>query len=136
MILNDQPFKNSTITSILVVNDMSKSLQFYLNVLGAELINEYGGTSAVLKFLNHWILLVTEGGPTADKPDISFEAIKNSDAVNHSFTIRVENCNMTYTILKNRGAKFITPPYNWRKEIRCFFKDPNGHLFEISEIPS
>ncbi len=25
--------------------------------------------------------------------------------------------------------------YDWGAEIRCFFRDPDGHLFEISEIP-
>jgi catechol 2,3-dioxygenase-like lactoylglutathione lyase family enzyme len=38
-----------------------------------------------------------------------------------------------YKILKARGAEFITPPYDWGAEIRCFFRDPDGHLFEISE---
>ncbi|MGD9899689.1 MAG: VOC family protein [Calditrichaceae bacterium] len=50
-----------------------------------------------------------------------------------SKTIRVPGCNAAYGILRARGAKFITPPVDWGSEIRCFFHDPDGHLFEISQ---
>lgn len=131
---NENPFEGSEITTILVVSDMEQSKQFYLNVLGAELFREYGGTSAVIQFLGHWMLLVTEGGPTADKPNISFRPNQSKNEVHFSFTIRVKDCQKSYEILKSRGAQFITPPYDWGEEIRCFFKDPDENLFEISEI--
>ena len=94
---------------------------------------EYGGDSIVLEFLGSWILLVTPSGPTEDKPDISFDLSVNKDVVSHSFTIRVKDCHHSYKLLKERGAKFITPPFQRGAEIRCFFQDPDGHLFEISE---
>ena len=124
------------LTHILVVSDIERSKKFYLNILGAELFREYGGTSLVLKFLGNWILLVTGGGPTADKPDIEFREPENPDVISHSFTIRVKDCRKSYEILKARGADFLTPPYDWGSEIRCFFRDPDGHLFEISEAVS
>lgn len=127
------PFEESEFTTILVVSDLSLSLPFYTNVLGAELIREYGGSSAVLKFLGDWILLVTSGGPTEDKPEIHFKPSNDKNSVSHSFTIRVKDCNKSYQILEERGAKFLTPPHDSGQEIRCFFKDPDGHLFEISE---
>lgn len=127
------PFENSEITTILVVSDIIKSKTFYLDILEAELYREYGGSSVVLKFLNHWILLVTSGEPTKDKPDIYFQPSSDTNKVSHSFTIRVKNCEESYKILKERGAEFITSPYDWGQEVRCFFKDPDGHLFEISE---
>jgi hypothetical protein len=43
---------------------------FYRDVLGAELYREYGGTSVVLRAFGTWLLLVTGGGPTPDKPDV------------------------------------------------------------------
>ncbi|GAB5538830.1 MAG: hypothetical protein Salg2KO_09330 [Salibacteraceae bacterium] len=127
------PFKNSTLTTILVVSDMKKSKHFYIDQLGAELYREYGGTSTVLKFLDSWILLVTGGEPTADKPDISFNATSIRDSVSHSFTIRVEDCMASYDELLQRGVDFLTPPYDWGNEVRCFFRDPDLNLFEISE---
>lgn len=127
------PFAESELTIILVVADILKSKKFYVESLGAELIREYGGTSMVIKFLGSWILLVTAGGPTEDKPDIYFEPPVNKTMVNHSFTIRVEDCQITYEILKERGISFITSPVTNGAETRCFFHDPDGHLFEISE---
>jgi len=134
MSLKEQnPFIESELTTILVVSNMAVSKSFYIDILGAQLFREYGGTSTVLKFLNNWILLVTSGGPTKDKPEISFNPLENPKSVSHSYTIRVKDCNESYSILKERGARFLTPPYDWGEEIRCFFRDPDGLLFEISE---
>lgn len=130
--MND-PFESAELTTILVVSDIVESKKFYVDQLGAKLFREYGGTSAVLDFLGNWILLVTAGGPTADKPAIHFKTSTNSNEVSHSFTIRVKDCNQSYVLLKEKGVSFITPPYDWGQEIRCFFQDPDGHLFEISE---
>lgn len=127
------PEPGMELTHILVISDIEKSKDFYLNVLGAELYREYGSTSVVLKFLNNWLLLVTGGDPTEDKPEIKFAPPDNLNYVSHSFTIRVEDCKRSYEILKSRGAQFLTPPYEWEYEIRCFFRDPDGNLFEISE---
>lgn len=130
---NNDPFMDSALTTILVIKDMDQSTSFYVNILGASVFRAYGGDSTVLKFLNHWILLVTAGGPTEDKPDIRFEPPVDLNSINHSFTIRVKNCTESYKILKQRGASFITPPQKRGAETRCFFRDPDGHLFEISE---
>ena len=127
------PFEQSEITTILVVTDIEKSKAFYADQLQAEVFREYGGNSLVLKFLNHWILLVTSGGPTTDKPKTHFVPPENPDLVSHSFTIRVKDCQKTYDILTKRSVAFITPPVVNGPETRCFFRDPDGHLFEISE---
>lgn len=128
------PFdKQAALTTILVVQDVQQSVRFYINVLGAELFREYGGNSAVLKFLGNWILLVTGGGETEDKPGTEFKPPTNRNKISHAFTIRVENCGETYNQLADRGAEFITPPVKNGPETRCFFYDPDGHLFEISE---
>ncbi|MFY0689209.1 MAG: VOC family protein [Cyclobacteriaceae bacterium] len=131
---NTFPEEDMALTTILVVSDMEKSKQFYLNVLGAKIFRDYGGTSIVFEFLNSWILLVTAGGPTDDKPNVSFKPPRTKNEINHSFTIRVSDCQKSYEILKDRGAEFITPPYDWGPELRCFFPDPDGHLFEISQL--
>lgn len=127
------PFEASALTTILVVSDMTTSKTFYTEVLGAKIFREYGGDSLVLEFLGNWILLVTSGGPTKDKPESSFVPPSDKHQVSHSFTIRVKDCQASYEVLTNRGAIFITPPVNWGAETRCFFHDPDGHLFEISE---
>lgn len=136
--MKDFPSKDMALTTILVVEDMAAAKSFYRDVLGAELSHEYGGTSAVFSFLNSWILLVTGGGPTPDKPTVTFQSPSNPDHVSHAFTIRVDDCHGCYETLQSRGARFLTPPIESTggMEIRAFFRDPDGHLFEISELTS
>ena len=131
---NRFPSEGMELTHILVVSDIKVSRIFYEDLLGSEVINEYGGTSCVLKFQGAWLLLVTGGGPTEDKPEVTFEPPENLNRVSHSITIRVPDCNEAYETLKSRGVTFLTPPKNWAAEIRCFFRDPDGHLLEISQV--
>ena len=70
MAAGEFPSEGMELTHILVVGDAGRSRDFYRHVLGAELYREYGGTSVVLRAFGTWLLLVTGGGPTADKPDV------------------------------------------------------------------
>jgi catechol 2,3-dioxygenase-like lactoylglutathione lyase family enzyme len=133
-LVSDFPSSDMELTHILVVRDVVASRDWYEGVLGARLQREYGGTSAVFSFNGVWLLLVTGGGPSPDKPGVTFEAPIDRAAVSHSFTIRVPDCQRAYEVLSSRGAEFLTPPYDWGSEIRCFFPDPDGHLFEISQV--
>lgn len=123
-------------TLVLVVRDIGRARTFYRDVLGAEIHREYEGTSIVLRFLGTWILLVTGGGPTPDKPDVTFVAPADPNAVDHEITIRVPDCRAAYDTLLSRGAQFLTPPVESDWEVRAFFRDPDGHLLEISETRS
>lgn len=127
------PADGMEMTHILVVDDLTASVDWYQHVLGAELYREYGGTSAVFSLLGNWLLLVTGGPPTDDKPGTTFSPPDDPTAIHHAFTIRVPDCHAAYEDLRARGAVFLTPPYDWGAEVRCFFPDPDGHLFEISE---
>jgi catechol 2,3-dioxygenase-like lactoylglutathione lyase family enzyme len=127
------PADGMELTHILVVADPGRSRDFYRDVLGAELYREYGGTSVVLRAFGTWLLLVSGGGPTADKPDVTFAPPADPGVVTHAMTIRVPNCRSAYQTLLARGADFLTPPVESEWEVRCFFRDPDGHLLEISE---
>jgi catechol 2,3-dioxygenase-like lactoylglutathione lyase family enzyme len=121
------------LTHILVVTDVQRSRRWYSEVLGAQLYREYGGTSAVLSFNGAWLLLVTGGDPTPDKPTVTLAPPSNSDRIEHLFTVRVPDCQAAYETLLARGASFLTPPVTHGSETRAFLRDPDGHLFEISE---
>ena len=121
------------LTTILVVADVDRARDFWRDVVGAEVYREYGGTSCVLRLAGAWILLVTGGGPTEDKPDVTFAVASDPGRVDHAFTMRVADCMAAYEELRARGARFLTPPVASDWEVRAFFRDPDGHLLEISE---
>lgn len=125
---------DAAVTHILVVSDLARSRDFWIGVLGAELFREYGGTSVVLSFAGTWLLLVTGGGPTLDKPGVVFQPPADADRVSHAITVRVADCRAAYEALRSKGATFLTPPHDWGAEIRCFLRDPDGHLVEISQL--
>jgi catechol 2,3-dioxygenase-like lactoylglutathione lyase family enzyme len=129
----DFPTPDVEATLLLVVRDAERSKLFYRDVLGATLYREYGGTSVVLQFQGMWLLLVTGGGPTPDKPDVTFVPPSDPNSVTHELTLRVPDCRAAYEELRSRGAEFLTPPVEYEYEIRAFFRDPDGHLLEISE---
>ena len=117
----DFPEPGMELTHILVVSDLERARSFYQDVLGATLYREYGGTSLVFNFNGAWLLVVTGGEPTRDKPGVVFAAPDVPDRVSHAMTIRVRDCQGAYETLTARGAEFLTPPVRWEHEIRAFF---------------
>ena len=134
--MTDFPTPDMALTHILVVSDLERSRRWYTDVLGATLYREYGGSSAVLQFNEAWLLIVTGGGPTPDKPSVTLGPPTDPDRLDHLFTIRVNDCQAAYDLLVQRGAEFLTPPVTSGAETRAFLRDPDGHLFEISEYRS
>ena len=132
--MGEFPTDGVELTLLLVVGDVTRSRDFYEGVLGAKLYREYGGTSCVLSFQGTWLLLVSGGGPTEDKPDVIFAPPPDPNLVSCELTIRVPDCAQAYRVLKGRGAPFLTPPMRRNGEVRCFFRDPDGHLLEISQM--
>jgi catechol 2,3-dioxygenase-like lactoylglutathione lyase family enzyme len=127
------PADGMELTHIPVVTDLERARTFYRDVLGAEVYREHGGSSCVLRAFGTWLLLVTGGGPTADKPTVTFAPPADPDTVGHSMTIRVPDCRGVHAVLVERGATFLAPPVESDWEIRAFFRDPDGHLLEISQ---
>lgn len=128
------PVEGVEATLLLVVEEVERARDFYVEVLGARLHREYGGTSAVVDFQGTWLLLVTGGGPTPGKPTVTFAPPADPDRVDHQLTLRVPDCRAAYETLRARGAEFLAPPVDRGGEIRAFFRDPDGHLLEISEV--
>jgi catechol 2,3-dioxygenase-like lactoylglutathione lyase family enzyme len=129
-------FSASALTHLLVVSDAQASRDWYVRVLDASVFAEYGGTSVVLELLGNWLLLVTGGEPTPDKPTVTFGAPRDADYQISEMIFRVDDCRATYHLLRSRGAEFLAEPVDWGSEVRAFFRDPDGHLFEISELTS
>ena len=130
------PTDDVRLGTLLVVSDVSRSRDFYRDVLGAKVLREFEGSSCQLEFQQTLLFLVAGGGPTKDKPGITFAAPTSPEKVAGELVLRVGDCQSAYEALKSRGASFLTPPVkqDWGGEIRCFFRDPDGHLIEVSEL--
>lgn len=126
-------FAATALTHLLVVADTDVSRDWYVEVLEASVAGQYG-TSVVLELLGSWILLVEGGVPTDDKPTITMAPPPDPDLVSTQLVFRVDDCRASHRLLASRGATFLTDPVDRGGEIRAFFRDPDGHLFEISEL--
>lgn len=124
----------SALTILLVVEDPAASRDWYERVLGAQVHREYGEDSTVMQLMGTWLLLVSAGGPTPGKPTVTFAPPGDPDRVSTQMVFRVADCRATYAALRERGADFLAEPNDRGPEIRAFFRDPDGHLFEISEL--
>ncbi len=118
---------------LLVVSDYARSLAFYRDVLGATLVREISDILCLLSFGGGEIMLTVGGGPTKDKPTVTFASPADPDRVTSELVIRVPDCSTAYEALRSRGAEFLTPPVDWGYEVRAFLRDPDGHLLEISQ---
>lgn len=119
---------------MLVVSDVNVSRDWYVNILDASVYGEYGGTSVVLELLATWLLLVTGGPPSPDKPSVYLAPPADPNSVSAQLIFRIDDCWGTYQLLSERGAEFLAEPLDRGGEIRAFFRDPDGHLFEISQL--
>ena len=127
-------FEAEALTHMLVVTDAETSRDWYVDVLEALVHGEYGGTSVVLELMGSWILLVTGGEPTEGKPTVTLAPPDDPDRMSGQIIFRVDDCRAAYELLASRGAEFLAPPVDRGGEVRAFFRDPDGHLFEISEL--
>ena len=130
---NDFPTTGVELRHLLVVSDYARSLAFYRDVLGATVVREFPGALCFLNFGGSQILLTVPGGPTQDKPTVIFAPLADVDRVSSELAIRVPDCSAAYEVLRARGAEFLTPPVDWGYEVRAFFRDPDGHLLELSQ---
>ena len=130
---HDFPTADVELRHLLVVSDYARSLAFYRDVLGATVVREFPGTLCFLSFGGSQILLTVPGDPTQDKPTVTFAPPADADMVSSELAIRVPDCSVAYEVLRSRGAQFLTPPVDWGYEVRAFFRDPDGHLLELSQ---
>ena len=86
------PTPDTALTHILIAADVARSRAWYVDVLGATLYREYGGSSVVLQFAGAWLLLTTSGPPTDDKPGVTLAPPADPDTRDNLFTIRVDDC--------------------------------------------
>jgi hypothetical protein len=50
-----------------------------------------------------------------------------------ALNLRVADIQEVYERWRARGVDFLTPPKVHEAEIRCYLRDPNGHLIEVGQ---
>ena len=131
----DFPTEGVAMTIQFVVGILERSRLYYRNVLGATETDASDSTSVALEFQGIDLVLVTGGGPTPERPDVTFRPPADIGHVSLRLTIRVPDCQRAYEVLSARGATFLAPPVEDESGVRAFFRDPDGHLLEISQAP-
>jgi catechol 2,3-dioxygenase-like lactoylglutathione lyase family enzyme len=125
------PKEGIMLTHFIVSNDIERSRRFYTYVLGGELVLE--GEPSIVAPANGWVIINVGGGPTDDKPTVTLEAPSDPDLVTSFLNIRVADIEAIYANWSARGAEFLTPPKDHGREIRCYIRDPDGHLIEVGQ---
>ena len=117
----------------IVSDDIERSRRFYTEVLGGRLAYSGPGGLTYVALSNSWIIINAGGGPTDDKPSVTLETPREPDRVSSFLNVRVKDIQTVYEQWSARGAQFLTPPKQHRYEIRCYIRDPDGHLIEVGQ---
>jgi catechol 2,3-dioxygenase-like lactoylglutathione lyase family enzyme len=56
--------------------------------------------------------------------------------VSSALNIRVADVAAVYRAWSGRGTRFLTEPVDYGWEIRCYLRDPDGHLIEVGQMAS
>src|SRR6204780_3837664 len=119
------------VTRFIVSDDVERSRRFYTEVLGGTVVSGPEPTNVALA--NSFIIINVGGGPTDDKPAVTLETPSDPDRVSSFLNIRVRDIEAVYAEWSARGANFLTPPKHHQYEIRCYIRDPDGHLIEVGK---
>ena len=125
------PNEGIVLTHFIVSDDVERSRRFYTEVLGGETVR--AGEPSFVALANGWIIIKVGGGPTDDKPTVTLETPPDPDRVSSFLNIRVADIEAVYAEWSGRGAEFLTPPQDRGAEIRCYVRDPDGHLIEVGQ---
>jgi lactoylglutathione lyase len=125
------PRQGVIITHFLVVRDQNASRDWYRDVFGAKVVRERD--PVILKFHNSWLILNVGGGPTDDKPNVTLEPPSDPSRTSSFLNLRVADIQQVYEEWSARGAEFLTAPIDRGAEIRCYIRDPDGHLIEVGQ---
>jgi catechol 2,3-dioxygenase-like lactoylglutathione lyase family enzyme len=116
----------------IVSEDVERSWRFYTEVLGGRLAYSHDDLRYV-ELANTFIIINVGGGPTDDKPTVTLEVPPDPNRTSSFLNIRVADIATVYAEWSARGAQFLTPPKQHEFEIRCYIRDPDGHLIEVGQ---
>jgi catechol 2,3-dioxygenase-like lactoylglutathione lyase family enzyme len=125
------PAEGIALTHFIVSDDVERSVRFYSEVLGGDTVQT--GEPSIVALANSWIIINVGGGPTDDKPTVILETPPDPDRTSSFLNIRVADIAAVHAEWSGRGAEFLTEPKQHATEIRCYIRDPDGHLIEVGQ---
>jgi catechol 2,3-dioxygenase-like lactoylglutathione lyase family enzyme len=125
------PAEGIVLTHFIVSADVARARHFYADVLGGEVLRD--GEPSIIALANSWIVINEGGPPTDDKPTVTLAPPRDPDSVSSFLNIRVADIHAVYATWRERGAQFLTPPTDRGPELRCYMRDPDGHLIEVGQ---
>jgi catechol 2,3-dioxygenase-like lactoylglutathione lyase family enzyme len=128
------PEEGILLTHFIVSADVKRSRDFYVDVLGGEAVLD--GEPTFVKLAGSWIIINVGGGPTDDKPEVTLDVPRDPNLASAFLNIRVADIAAVYEDWKSKGAEFLTEPKQHAHEIRCYMRDPDGHLIEVGQRTS
>jgi catechol 2,3-dioxygenase-like lactoylglutathione lyase family enzyme len=126
-----RPTEGIVLTHFIVTADAERSRRFYADVLGGAVL--LAGEPTIVALANSWIIINRGGPPTNDKPTVTLEPPPDPDRVSSFLNIRVADIHSVYDQWRSRGAEFLTAPTDRGVELRCYMRDPDGHLIEVGQ---
>jgi len=128
------PADGIVLTHFIVSDDVERSRRFYTEVLGGTVVfSGESGEPTNVALSNSFIVISVGGGPTDDKPSVTLETPPDPDRISSFLNIRVKDIEAVYADWSAKGANFLTPPKQHQYEIRCYIRDPDGHLIEVGQ---
>jgi catechol 2,3-dioxygenase-like lactoylglutathione lyase family enzyme len=128
-------FRITRAGAILGVADFAKSLTFYRDQLGLDVVAVYEDPPyATLSAAGARISLAEQGHPAPDRPGVTIFAPADRSNMNVVLVLEVDDAHEAHRELEGRGVPILAPIYSppWGGS-RFFCVDPDGYLVEIEE---
>ena len=125
------PSEGFVLTHFIVAADVARTRDFYTGVLGGTVVLD--GEPTIIELANGWVTINVGGGPTDDKPEVVLEPPSDPNRTSAFLNLRVADIHAAYREWRARGAEFLTEPKDHGVELRCYMRDPDGHLIEVGQ---
>ncbi len=126
------PDPSATVAPLLVVADLTRSLGFWADRVGAEVLVRWD-TYAQVRLGGGQLHLAVTGDPPPDRA-IRLVPPVGVEQATGEVVVHVADCRVVVAALEARGVRFLGPPAEpaWGGEVRTFALDPDGHLLEVT----
>lgn len=133
---DDEPRRSSgpdrgVLTHFVTVSDVARSRAFYADNLGGKVVLEEN--PCIVRVENSWIIMYPVGGPTDDKPEVTLRPPSDPRTASSFLNVRVAAIEARYAERSAHGVEFLPPPADRQAELRCYMRDPDGHLIEVGQ---